>query len=44
MSTQDNKFYLDGQTLTTFKLDDIIKNNMQIDLTEEAWNRVKKSR
>jgi len=44
MPTKDNKFYLDGQTLTTLELDSIIKNNQQIDLTEEAWAKVKKSR
>ena len=44
MPLTGQKYLLDGNTLTVEDLDIIIKKNLIIDLTEDAWAKVKRSR
>ncbi len=44
MPLTGQKYLLDGNTLTVEDLDIIIKKNLIINLTEDAWEKVKRSR
>ncbi len=44
MPLTGQKYLLDGNTLTVEDLDIIIKKNLIINLTEDAWAKVKRSR
>lgn len=44
MPLVENRFLLDGSTLTTDDLSLIVEKKLPIDLTPEAWAKVRKSR
>lgn len=44
MKAERETFYIDGESLTTSLLNEIVEKGHRIDLAKKAWERVKKSR